>query len=211
MLYGERYIGSNVHDLIHVVDKVRQFGDLTTFSAYEFENMLGKIKLLLRTGSLPLQQVVKRLSEFHSQNSNHGSKKPGSIQHFAKCNADCDEFKQLFPDGSSFYCKLKLDNYILTANNFFNQWFLTHNKEIVKVISFVGFETEKAVYGCALKQSRDIFEYPIRSSYLNVFASDCLEYNSPAVYSIDDIMFKLVPIKHHENTTFIPLLHFDRA
>lgn len=62
-IYGKDSIGSNVHNLCHVVDDVRKFGPLPTISAYAFENHLGYIKRLLRNGNRPLSQIAKRLTE----------------------------------------------------------------------------------------------------------------------------------------------------
>ena len=62
-IYGEPYMTSNVHNLIHLVDEVKRFGILSTFNAYPFENMLYQIKLLLRQGNNPLVQVAKRIQE----------------------------------------------------------------------------------------------------------------------------------------------------
>lgn len=61
--YGVHYVTSNVHNLTHLVDEVEMFGELETFSAYPFENMLGKIKRMLRSGNRPLAQIAKRLME----------------------------------------------------------------------------------------------------------------------------------------------------
>lgn len=43
-LYGLEFITSNVHNLEHVVEEVRRFGNLSTLSAYSFENCLYTIK-----------------------------------------------------------------------------------------------------------------------------------------------------------------------
>lgn len=43
-IYGEESVSSNIHNLIHVVDDVRRFGNLNTISAYPFENSLRLIK-----------------------------------------------------------------------------------------------------------------------------------------------------------------------
>ena len=61
--YGEDYMTSNVHNLSHLVDDVRKFGVLSSFSAYPFESRLYEIKNLLRNGHRPLSQVAKRLGE----------------------------------------------------------------------------------------------------------------------------------------------------
>lgn len=62
-LYGRDEIVFSVHQLIHLADEYKQFGPLDNVSRFPFENYLGQIKHLLRKPHLPLQQVVKRLSE----------------------------------------------------------------------------------------------------------------------------------------------------
>lgn len=57
-IYGEQYITSNIHNLIHVVDDVNRFGTLETISAYPFENALFHIKKLLRHGHHSVEQVA---------------------------------------------------------------------------------------------------------------------------------------------------------
>lgn len=44
ILYGERTISSNMHNLSHLLDDVRRFGNLNTLSTYPFENCLQMIK-----------------------------------------------------------------------------------------------------------------------------------------------------------------------
>lgn len=43
-IYGKDTISSNVHNLCHVVNDIRRFGNLTSISAYPFENMLYFLK-----------------------------------------------------------------------------------------------------------------------------------------------------------------------
>lgn len=58
-----RSVTSNTHNLIHVVAECERFGPLPTISSYPFENHLFKIKKSLRSGRLPLVQIINRLSE----------------------------------------------------------------------------------------------------------------------------------------------------
>ena len=62
-LYGESAVMYTMHSLIHTCDDVRTYGSLDTFSAFPFENALGGLKRLIRSGMLPLQQICNRLSE----------------------------------------------------------------------------------------------------------------------------------------------------
>ena len=43
-----------------------RFGPLDTFSAFPFENFLGKIKKMIRKPKFPLSQAIRRLSEMQS-------------------------------------------------------------------------------------------------------------------------------------------------
>ncbi|KAI0217238.1 hypothetical protein LSAT2_030900, partial [Lamellibrachia satsuma] len=62
-LYGRDVLVYNVHGLIHLAVDVRNFGHLDSYSAFPFENFLGKLKKLVRKPNFPLQQVIRRLSE----------------------------------------------------------------------------------------------------------------------------------------------------
>lgn len=65
-IYGIDSISSNIHNLCHLVDEVKDFGDLSTFNTYPFENCLQKIKKLLRTGNKPLPEVARRIFEINN-------------------------------------------------------------------------------------------------------------------------------------------------
>ena len=64
--YRQLYRGNivyNIHNLIHIADDARKFGCLDSISAFPFETMNGMIKRKVRTGNLPLQQVINRVKE----------------------------------------------------------------------------------------------------------------------------------------------------
>lgn len=62
-LYGAECMTHNVHCLLHLANDVRRYGSLDCFSAFRFENYIGKIKTLLRKGEKPLQQLSRRFGE----------------------------------------------------------------------------------------------------------------------------------------------------
>lgn len=66
IIYGPQFFTSNVHNLIHVSNDVKRFGALNTISTYPFESKLFKLKRLLHTGNLPLEQVSRRIIESDS-------------------------------------------------------------------------------------------------------------------------------------------------
>lgn len=62
-LYGDKNVTFNVHNLLHIVGDVRKFGPMDSFSAFRFENYIGKVKKLVRKGDKLLTQIHRRLSE----------------------------------------------------------------------------------------------------------------------------------------------------
>ncbi len=71
-LYGQDKLTYNVHGLIHLCDDVKLYDVLDKVSAFPFENFLGKVKKSIRQPRLPLQQVVRRLSEVKDMQAEEG-------------------------------------------------------------------------------------------------------------------------------------------
>ena len=64
LLYGKKFtVVYNIHMLSHIVDDCRQLGTLDSFSAFQYENMLGQIKKKIRSSNLPLSQISRRIHE----------------------------------------------------------------------------------------------------------------------------------------------------
>ncbi|XP_053678673.1 uncharacterized protein LOC128729051 [Anopheles nili] len=67
-IYDEKYLTSNVHNLLHVYDDVENYGVLGTTSSYPFENHLQFLKKIVRGGSKQLEQPINRLIELQQVN-----------------------------------------------------------------------------------------------------------------------------------------------
>lgn len=63
IIYGSCMVSYNVHQLLHITDAVKYFGNLNKYSAYPFESKLGVIKNYLSSGNFPLEQAAKRTVE----------------------------------------------------------------------------------------------------------------------------------------------------
>lgn len=64
LFYGETSLIGNVYNLIHLADDVELMGcSISHYTAFPFENALGKIKKFLRNGNKPLAQICRRLHE----------------------------------------------------------------------------------------------------------------------------------------------------
>lgn len=64
-IYGREYYVYNIHTLCHLSDEVEKHGPLDLFSAFPFENYLGKIKKLVKSPNKPLQQIIRRIKEIN--------------------------------------------------------------------------------------------------------------------------------------------------
>lgn len=75
--YGNNLITYNWHAFLHLPDDCRLYGSPDNFSAFCFESFLYKVKRYVRTGNLPLQQLVNRYSEYvFSRTYVHEDKRP---------------------------------------------------------------------------------------------------------------------------------------
>lgn len=64
-VFGSGFISYNIHSLLHLCDDVRRYGVVENFSGFPFENYLGVIKRLIRSGAKVLQQLARRLAEMN--------------------------------------------------------------------------------------------------------------------------------------------------
>lgn len=218
-IYGSQHVFSNMHNLSHLVDDVKKFGCLDKISTYPFENKLHEIKLLLRSGNLPLAQVGFRMIEKEncfrpSQNIGNEIKFQKQIQMHL---ADIDSYFQ----GKTYilYNQIEFDDFKINSTDE-NSWIFTKSREIVKFMYGVRVDTDTFIYGKSINEKLDYFEVPFPSRNLNIFQSNC-EFNLPKIFQLNEIickMFKLnVPqeddLDENEvptykcSTVFIPLLH----
>ncbi|RVE41714.1 hypothetical protein evm_013645 [Chilo suppressalis] len=198
-IYGKDYISSNIHNLSHLVDEVKKFGVLQSFNAYPFENKLYGIKKMIRQGNKPLQQAARRLSErsdieFENIGVNE-NRKP-----FIKKNKT---------KRRSTVKQLCFDSFSLSAQDQ-NKWFLSNNDEIIKLQSLTTDDDSKdiLIHGYRIDNVFDVFEEPLKSSFLNIYKCDLNNYNKTEVIcDVTKIKCKLVKIEYNSELFFIPLLH----
>lgn len=70
-LYGVDFFSLNVHMLNHLPDDCKMFGNIDGFSAFDFENTLGKIKNRIRSGHLPLEQICNSRNAISNYKTSH--------------------------------------------------------------------------------------------------------------------------------------------
>lgn len=182
-IYGADTIGSNVHNLFHLVADVRKFGSLSNISSYPFENHLYVIKNLIRHGKSPLHQVANRLVELTSVN-----KQPK----IAKNRSNDKEY--IYERG---FC---------LANDNKNKWFLTNTDEIVQMESVVSLESQIYIKGRAIKRIENYFETPFNSSLIDIYCAN-IELNEPTSFHVSNIKCKMFALYESDRMcVFLPIL-----
>lgn len=223
-IYGAQYVTSNVHNLMHLVDDVEFLGELQSFTAYPFENMLGKIKRLIRGNKFTLRQVANRMSELTvvadpieldlEQSIAPTSQKIVLSKRNTGENIP-SKFKPIAINGESyFYSRSDIGDFSISTDST-NQWFLTTDDQIVSLENVISSDDGKEIllYGIEVPNKRDFFDLPIQSSALKIFASD---YFSKAnvegkLFDPAKIKCKLVHLEYSNTTdVFIPLLHTSK-
>lgn len=200
-LYGSDTISSNVHNLLHIVDDLRQIddGNLETISTYKFENSLRMLGLKLKSCNLPLEQIARRITEANQV------EKSCELEHEQFSPYVQSDFEY---EGLTAYkkCFIKPD-VMLSANKYGDQWFQTRSNEIVKMKCAIKCGNDFKIVGNQLKSKIDFFSTPIKSEILDIFTSNgdlevqCCQYN------LNEIKAKLICLKYDHNIVTMPLLH----
>lgn len=195
-IYGLDSVTSNIHNLSHVVDDVEYLGDLSTISAYKFENSLHLIKLLLKQCNRPLEQLVRRLNE-------------RSLQEFSSCNKTFipQLTRQFVNDNEIRFGQIEYEINIALRNNVKDKWVLLDNNDILCFEFAIKKDNEYFIHGKKLNVTEIFFTKPFNSKYLNI-CSSCGN-RSTLVHSVPIKMIKakLFCIPCGEKFVFIPLIH----
>lgn len=220
-IYGEQF-----NNLTHLVDEVERFGELESFSAYPFENMLGKIKRLLRNGNRPLAQVAKRVAEgVFNSDLNEKGRNPGATTislpqslrvTMSKRNdgSNVPEELKLSGDKMGFYSKVELnDDYCLSTDPA-NCWFLTNRNEIACVTNIMRDKNNVKLCCVYTQEKNNFFDIPIESGFLDIYCTnrDAHVINCiTKLFTFSEIKCKLVRLKYREMNVFVPLLHTNQS
>lgn len=207
-IYGQTILRFNFHNLKHVVEDVKIFGTLWSFSAFVFENFLGCLKRLIRSPYRIHEQLCNRIQEL-----NFLDEEP-LIQKEVK-GLD-GHLKGPLPEkmcNVKQYKKLQMHEYVLKSS-----WPDCHvqliSNEIVRIFNIVQKNEESDYYivGRKYKKIDDFYTYPIKSSVLNIHKISDLEENIH-LFPVTDIKTKLIVLSetagNSSSYVSFPLLHLS--
>ena len=197
-LYGQGEIVFTVHQVIHLADVYKQFGALDRVSAFPYENFLGKVKKMLRKPQLPLQQVVKRLSEVPQTVTPPPSKQP------LLYNIHQDGPLPLQFSTAKQYRKVVTTDFCLSTNTGNNCIAVGQDIGLVQNIVLPSGAVFIIYRRFGYKESH--FTYPCPSSRIGCFQVHTL-VDDLEVELLGDVSRKCVLFPDQDHYVAIPLLH----
>ncbi|XP_058810388.1 LOW QUALITY PROTEIN: uncharacterized protein LOC131675428 [Phymastichus coffea] len=204
-LYGRRYVSHNVHGLYHLANDVRRYGELDTFSAFRFENFIGRIKNLIHNGNRPLQQISRRLTEIENRKS----------KEFYMCNDNIPIFKQQHHTGpvadqptDVLQYKVGIfDTFKINCDDDKNSYVYVNHQHIVKVLNIVCNNKDYCIVGKKLDILGPVYTQPLSSSQLGINVVQKNDSASPECWKIDDITTKVLILPYKQVKVVFPILH----
>lgn len=198
-IYGQHTITSNVHNISHILDDVRRFGNLNTISTYPFENCLQSIKRRLRSMNNPLQQIGRRIEEISSIMD------PEQNQ-FLDENIPQFELKFPFKNDATKYRSIMFKDFRLSTRKFGDKFFLDNCNRIIRLNYAQKIGGKIMLYGLEICNKRDFFTNPFDSSRINIYISDGIE-TCETICQVENVKCKLVCLSSETEFVFQPLLH----
>ena len=197
ILYGQDKISYNVHNLLHLPECVRQYGNVDNFSAYKFENFMQTLKTDCRQPTKILQQLHNRISERNSNFDQNIQIRTG-LKRAGKYNTTF---------GSHIYRSYKFNMFFLSDSVPDN---ICYVKPMIP-IKIKGFlknsDGEECILGFKFLEMRSYFIEPFDSmETLGIcLANNICEYEES--FPISEIACKTVCFPIQEGFVLIPLLH----
>ncbi|KAK0145122.1 hypothetical protein N1851_015976 [Merluccius polli] len=195
-LYGAKFLTYNVHNVTHLAQDVKMHGTLDRFSAFQYENHLGKIKRLIRKPGRPISQIIKRLSESPFQGHKCKTTKL-SKEHGSGPVPPNFEYATQFKTIQAPAFTLKTDE----ANSYFYL-----EGKVKRVKNILHLNNTVFVAYTEFEEHKPFFDYPLSSSLLNIYEV-CRMSETTKTCKLEDIDRKAFVIPIGRTFVTIPLLH----
>lgn len=199
-IYNLRDVVFNIHALLHLVECVRQFGPLYSFSAYRFENYMREIKKHIKKPGKILQQMYNRLEETDQLNQ--------KTKHVGFVGRPLD--RDNFPGCNTSYKSFQYDSFILKSNLKDSCCMLSSGIPI-EVQGFGVVNEENVLFGKHFENLENFFTEPIESmNNLGVMLVDA-PGNEIFIHKVEDVDYKLIRLPYRDRFVIMPMLHHLQA
>lgn len=202
-LYGTEFMSHNIHNLLHICDDVKKYGELDNFSAFRFENYLSIIKRMIRTGNKPLEQIARRYSEMESSQNKQKKKDGELLLQQPHCSGPITQ--ECLQTVNTQYKVLKSKNLRLNCNNAKDTCVLLNNGTFSVIENIVQFNNRICLIGKHLKFKTCLYEFP-DSRQINIHVMD--DYDKQLhVIPVDNVSAKVWRVPSSKGHIVMPLLH----
>lgn len=205
-VFGRHFIVYNVHSLRHIVKECEEHGTLTDFAAFKYENYLGVIKRLLRSGYRSLQQVYNRDRE---RDGHLPKPQNNNLDENAILLSNVHER----PGGELIagvqYRKMQYAKITLALNES-DCCFMTKDYDVVILSNIVQtFDGNIVLIGRKFARKDNAYTFPINSSLLGIFKVSDLE-NRREMWEITQLSRKCYILPDGDSYISVPLVHSFR-
>ena len=188
-IYGEQHIIYNIHNFMHMFDKVEKYGSLDNYSSFPFESYLGKLKKLVRGCNNPAVQIYRRLREDYTYHTERDT-------------------QAVFDESQSRPIEVNVkDGMSIVVNNTYISIKTGNNSVIIKEKPAVVFHFDSVhVFYKTFNCVAPFYSLPLPSNHLYVY--QCSHLSSDVQKSlIKDIFCKCFCIPFGDSFVFVPILH----
>lgn len=194
-IYGEDRLSYNPHNLLHICEYVKRYGNVNVFSAYRNENYNHQIQSFVRKPTGILQQISNRIEEVLKLNNRIAE---------SGFSMETKELKPLYPNCPS-YSGYKFDEFILGAKP--EDAYCQISPDIqFRVEQFTIINGEKAVIGHRFELSEPFFDSPMDSREVGIFLCDQVSTKSE-MFPLNRIENKFVHMRYEDKIVLVALLH----
>lgn len=205
LIYGPEFLTHNIHNLLHITDDVKEFGNMNLFSNFPAENYLQKLKKLVRKTHLVLPQVIRRLSEENALQLYSINETPPRFK-LEKERVTDDGI--LIPGTTNPQYRVAIfPNFKLTLGVKNSCCKLKCNL-IIEIFNFAFSPTlnQNIVIGKKYDITEDFYEKPCKSSMLGIYYVNNLN-NEFNYWLVSDICYKMARFPYKSGFVVFPLLH----
>lgn len=210
ILYGIEYVSHNVHGLLHIVNDVKMYGTLDSYSAFPFENFMRVLKKKLKKNEKPLQQLHRRYVENGNDFFGHTEKTrnhEGTLLSISHQNGpliaediSCHQYKCYetsewklkvdFPNN----CVMLIDESVVMVSNIIQQ---TDNNNNIFIIG----------RRCQIKDQ--LYNKPCLSSILKCFVVEKhVNHLDLVMWPVTSILTKCMTLPHDDHSlAVLPIQH----
>ena len=199
-LYGKSMLVYNVHSLLHLSKDCERFGNLDKFSCFKYENKLFQIKRKLRSTTLPLQQIVNRLSETKINTSTDVLTSKTFVHKFLHVSNvtgmhDPVHIKQY---------KLVIWNNVRFSIKEKNCYFMDFSRNYYKIENII-FVNENTYFMCKkFICIEPFYTYPLDSRTIDICKGSCLDTHFSSIH-VSAVYRKCCGLRWKNSIVLLPL------